>query len=308
MTSVNFPVAGLLKVDRKKPTNWAPILCHPREASQETFVVGIVAITEGEFHIEPANKLSRLACLYADDAKPLVLGIQMAIEWLESTLADIPPSKLSAVEFPVSNITLGECRQAFGLGCKSIASHWMATLSSFYDKTTVSQNAEISLLSDSIREIEQRSRRLPVQVLGFIEQRNAKLLAYFHEDVRKKSLRRVRANARVKIDYDGIKLSANIDRFDVDSPSQTVGKLKQQMWDLAIQREKSSAAQLPAKNYELLVDLSPYEFIDKREASVERIKDHIGELTRQADREEIRFRSLDGPTQIGEHILAREAA
>ena len=126
--------------------------------------------------------------------------------------------------------------------------------------------------------------------------------------MRKRSARRARANARVKIDYDGIKLSANIDDFNVDKPSDTVGKLKQRMWDLAMQRERSANNFSGRKDYEMLVDFPRYRLLDKRPTSINRIEDHLGELGRQADREQIRLRTLIGASQIGEHILKLEDA
>jgi len=308
MTTVNFPINALNNFDQSERTDWAPILCFPREASSETFVIGIVAVAKQGFHIEVANRLSKLGCLYEEGAMPIALSIEMAIGWLEEVLSRGEWRNLQEIQFPVSNIALGEAHVAVGLECKEVAMHWMGSLSSFYDKPKIVDEAiEAPPVAGAIEEIKLRTARLPVQVLSIIEKRNSELLEYFHEDVRKRSPRRARANARVKIDYDGLKLSANIDGFNVDKPAETVGKLKQRMWDLAVQRERSSSGGTDYKAYEMLVDFPRHRLMDKRQISVDRIEDHLGELGRQADREQIRLRTMTGAAQIGEHILEHES-
>ena len=309
MTPIQFPLDGLPDLDRSRVTRWAPILCHPREASSETFVVGVVAVGDNDFHIECANRLSKLACLYDEAAMPIAMSIQMAVGWLEEVLSRKSVPNLEELAFPVGNIEFGEYRQTMGLGCQEVAKHWMATLSSFYEKTASESALEQKLqFEEAISEIETTKERLPVQVLGIIETQNKELLEFFHEDVRSRRARRARANARVKIDYDGMRLSANIDFFDVDKPAPTVGKLKQRMWDLAVQRERNSAKNLRSKEYEMLVDFPRHRLLDKRPHLIARIEDHLDELERQADREQIRFRPLQGAEGIGKHILEKEAA
>lgn len=308
MTSVDIPMGDFPAIDSEKEATWAAIICRPKQASWEQFVVGIVAVDGDGFHIEAANRLSRLGCLYDERAMPIILSVEIAISWLEEVLSS-GVKKLSELDFPVENISFGDCQTASGLSCREISELWMGSLSSFYEKTSNDFALKAAAVVEaSLHEVERQPLRLPVQVLGIIEKKNTALLEYFHEDVRSRSTRRVRANARIKIDYDGPRLSANIDRFNVDAPSSTVGTLKQRMWDLAIQRDKSTKSTRGSKAFEMLVDFPKYRMIDKRPKSISRIQDHLHELTQQADREEIRLRTLSGAREIGEHILLLESA
>lgn len=306
MTLIDIPLSDFPSLDLTRKTNWAPILCQPKEASWERFVVGIVAIDEDGFHIEVANRLSRLGCLYDDRAMPIALAVEIAMGWLEEALSK-GHTTLSEVVFPVSNISLGDCQVASGIQCKEVAQQWMGSLSSFYESSNTDGKLQpLETVSEAMDAIVARPLRLPVQVLTIIERHDISLLEYFHEDVRKRSTRRARANARVKIDYNGRRLSANIDRFNVDLPSATVGQLKQRMWDLAIQRDRTIATSQSHKAFEMLVDFPRHRLLDKRQSSVERIQEHLRELTKQADREEIRLQTMSGANEIGEHILKME--
>lgn len=308
MTSINIPLDSFPIVDPAKKTLWAPILCHPKEASWEKLVVGIVAIDGDGFHIEVANRLSRLGCLYEERAMPIALSIEIAISWLEEVLCQ-GNQELSKIVLPVANISLGGAEEAVGLPCREVAEQWMASLSSLHaDSEPNRQGLVVDTLSEAKSSIAARPLRLPVRVLSMIEKRDPSLLEFFHEDVRNRRTRRRRANARIKIDYNGRNLSANIDNFNVDSPASTVGILKQRMWDLAIERERGVRGSDLQRAFEMLVDFPQHRALDKRPSSVERIQEHLRELTEQADSEEIRLRTMSGAQQIGEHILAREVA
>lgn len=306
MTNFGVTFDDFPALDASKPVTWAAIICNPKEASWERFVVGVVAVNDDGFHIEAANRLSRLACLYENRAAPVVLSVEIAISWLTKVLAS-GVSDLNRLSFPVGNISIGESHEVVGLSCREVSRLWMETLSSFYEapKSETAITAT-KVMANAAREVEERKFRLPVQVLGFIERENSSLLRYFHEDVRNRRTQRRRANARIKIDYDGMKLSANIDRFNIDAPSPSVGTMKQRMWDLAVQRDKMPIDALTTRQFEMLVDFPKHRVFDKKPKSVERIQEHLSELTAQADREEIRLRTLAGPREIGEHILKLE--
>tara|TARA_R110002051_G_scaffold57104_11_gene105908 strand:+ start:3705 stop:4631 length:927 start_codon:yes stop_codon:yes gene_type:complete len=308
MSSINIPFEDFPKVDSGRSVVWAPILCHPKDASWERFVVGIVASDKNGFHIEAANRLSRFGCLYEERAIPLLLSIEIALGWLDSVMTE---GRLSLTEMlsPVEGLAIGECHTSFGMSPEETARLWMASLSSFYEKTdVVAVRTSSEVLAHAGSLIQSRMERLPIQVLGVVEKENANLLEYFHEDVRKRKTRRDRANARIKIDYNGRKLSANIDRFNVDQPTTTVRTLKHRLWDLAIQRDKLNPQARDAKSFEMLVDFPQHRFLDKPKNSIERIQEQLRELTEQADREKIMLRTLAGAEQIGAHILKREAA
>ncbi|QJF51982.1 hypothetical protein [Roseobacter ponti] len=307
MNPMNIRLEDFPSLDPSKATKWAPIVCRPKEASLEKFIVGIVAVDKDGYHIEVANQLSRLGCLYGDNAMPIALSIEIAVAWLEEVFADGDTSLLD-LRFPVTNIFLGKCESAIGVEREEVAQEWMATLSSFYEKpeNAVYSSAQ-SVVANAKEELQAQKLRLPVRVLTVIERQEPSLLEYFHEDVRNKSFRRLRANARIKIDYNGRKLSANIDDFNVDAPARTVGVLKQRMWDLSIQRERVAQSSKAINDFEMLVDFPQYRIADKQPSSIARIQEHVRELTEQADSEQIRLRTMSGPNQIGEHILHKES-
>ena len=44
---------------------WSPVLFRPVMGSPEQFVIGIVVVSDGEAHIERANRLEKLNCVYS---------------------------------------------------------------------------------------------------------------------------------------------------------------------------------------------------------------------------------------------------
>ncbi|UOA27882.1 hypothetical protein [Pseudosulfitobacter sp. DSM 107133] len=308
MTNFGVKFEDFPTVDASRSVTWAPIICNPKDASWERFVVGVVAISDDGFHIEAANRLSRLACLYEGRARSVVLSVEIAISWLTEFLASGTAS-LEQLDFPVGNISIGETHSVTGISCKEVSQLWMETLSSFYEvPKSQAVDTAVSVVEYALREVDELKLRLPVQVLGIVERENSSLLRFFHEDVRNRRTRRRRANARIKIDYDGKILSANIDDFNIDAPSPSVGIMKQRMWDLAVQRDKTPAEALKSRRFEMLVGFPKHRVFEKKPKSVERIQEHLRELTAQADREEIRLRTLTGPREIGEHIVRLESA
>ena len=57
--------------------HWVPVILEPINGSYERLVVGIATVNESGFHLETANALSRLECLYQDQSvgvlKPPIL-------------------------------------------------------------------------------------------------------------------------------------------------------------------------------------------------------------------------------------------
>jgi hypothetical protein len=302
LLEADFPTnAGFVRA------KWVPLLLRPILGSPEQFVIGVAAVNEQGFYLERANSFARLTCLFSGEANSAILAAQTALGALEADLASRALAAIIDYHPIFSGVAPGELSEAEGQSLRSIASSWMAALSSIYSAapeiTTVSDTSVVSEFSDSARPRD----RLPALVLDYVKSKRPGLSDFFSEEIREQHARR-RANASaVYIDFAGSKVVANFGTLSVNYHVVSVDRIKRRLWDLKVDRDLEKGT-LAKRDHEMIVQHPSKTDPQFSEKQFDRINEALASLEEQADQEEIRFRPMNTIDQIGNHLLDKEAA
>lgn len=99
-------------LSRSIRANWAPIYLSPLRGSEERLVIGVAVFNEVEFHIEAANSLSRLQCLYEGQADIVIQVAGIALDDLKYDMAARSREAIRDFRPSVTGISLGDVRDA----------------------------------------------------------------------------------------------------------------------------------------------------------------------------------------------------
>ncbi|WP_114945348.1 hypothetical protein [Microvirga calopogonii] len=303
LSSDSFPTT--LKLIRAK---WAPILLRPILGSPEQLVIGVAAINSEGFHLERANCLERLQCLFSDAAGTAVVAAQTALDALSLSLASEGYEAIADYEPLFSGVVIGELKEAEGTSLVQIASTWMAMLSSVYKSQTHELTQLVRVQSDVSIEPDKATDRLPSLVLEYVSQRRPGLGKFFDAEIQEQNRRRRRTNIHgVIIDFAGSKIVANFGTLSATSYANSVDRIKRRLWDLKIDRDTEKGT-MATRSHEMIIQHPLRNDPQITEKQYARIEEALQALEEQADQEEIRLRPLTTVPQIGEHILHLEAA
>ena len=288
---------------------WAPLLLRPILGSPEQLVIGVAAVNKAGFHLERANSFARLTCLFSGEATSAILASQAALDALEADLSSRAVGAIAEYLPIFSGIALGDVGDAEGPSLKSIASSWMASLSSLYTRSS-----ELALVAESpvmlAADVGESSRprdRLPALVLDYVKNKRPGLDKFFSEEIREQHARR-RANASaVYIDFAGSRIVANFGTLSATHHVASVDRIKRRLWDLKVDRDNEKGG-LARRDHEMIVQHPSKTDPQFTERQLDRMEHALTALEQQADQEEIRFRPMHTINQIGDHLLTREAA
>jgi hypothetical protein len=305
-------VLSLLETDF--PTNagfvrakWAPLLLRPILGSPEQFVIGIAAVNDAGFHLERANSFARLTCLFSSEANSAILAAQAALDAFE---ADLSVRSLAAIADyrPIfSGVGLGVVSDAEGQSLQAIACSWMASLSSLYSASSSLTMVSEPLVAADGPEIVRPRDRLPALVLEYVTTRRPGLDRFFSDEIREQHVKR-RANASaVYIDFAGSKIVANFGTLSATHHGASVDRIKRRLWDLKVDRDNERGG-IITRDHEMIVQHPSKTDPQFSERQIDRMQQALVALEQQADQEEIRFRAMNTINQIGDHLLAKEAA
>jgi len=296
--------ADFPKADGFVRAKWAPLLLRPILGSPEQFVIGVAAVNETGFHLERANSFARLTCLFSGDAETTILVAQAALDALEADLSVRAMEAILEYHPIFSGTILGEIGDAEGQSLKRIAASWMASLSSLY---TASSETTLVTEADDLPETSRQRDRLPALVLDYVRNKRPGLDRFFSDEIREQHLRR-RANASaVYIDFAGSRIVANFGTLSATQHVASVDRIKRRLWDLKVNRDDAKGG-LAYRDHEMIVQHPSRTDPQFSEKQFDRIDEALIALERQADQEEIRFRPMNTISQIGDHLLTREAA
>lgn len=302
LLETDFPTtAGFVRA------KWAPLLLRPILGSPEQFVIGVAAVNDLGFYLERANNLARLNCLFAGSADATIVAAQAALDAFEVDLSSRALGAMLEFHPLFSGVAVGDVSDAEGHSLESIAASWMSSLSSLY-----SANGEIELVNEravsgDVSDITRPRDRLPALVLHYVRSRRPGLDGFFSEEVREEHVRR-RANASaVYIDFAGSKIVANFGTLSATHHVASVDRIKRRLWDLKVDRDNEKRG-LAQRDHEMIVQYPRKTDPQFSEKQLARMEDALAALEQQADQEEIRFRPLNTIDQIGDHLLAKEAA
>lgn len=285
---------------------WAPVFLEPIMGSAERLVVAVVAVSEDSFHLEAANALRRLECLYGKSAQTAIFAAQVAFDDLRSDLA---ARGIAAIRDPkpiMSGISVGEISEGEASSVKEVASSWMSALSSLYSAQQVAP-FEVEIPAED-QEITRGSvvDRLPGLVMDYVVDHRPGLEPFFSEEVRAHKERRRRRNSHaVFIDFSGSFLVANFGTLLMNNRAQAVDKIKRRLWDLKVDRDKQKGSMI-ARTHEMIVQHPAYDDPQITERQARNIGEALDALEQQADQEDLRLRALISVAHIGDHILGVE--
>ena len=286
---------------------WSPVLFRPIMGSPEQFVIGIAVVGESGVHLERANQLHRLECVFAESSEMAITIAETALNVIEADLSKRSASALTDFKPIISGVLLGDVREAQGISLQQIAASWMAAMSSLYMRSSaleISETFEVAL--EEATEAREGGDRLPALILEYIQVNKPSLMSFFSEEIRSGRQRRRNAHG-VMIDFAGSRLVANFGTLASNNFTASVMRIKTRLWDLKVHRD-SGPSSLVIRDHEMIVQYPPMNDPQLSQKQVDRLKDALEDLETQADQEEIRLRPMNSVDEIGRHILYREAA
>lgn len=285
---------------------WAPVFLSPIRGSEERLVIGVTVISEADFHIEAANALERLQCLYGSQADIVIQVAAVALDELRLDLAARAAEALLDFRPSISGVSLGDIREGQGESLKSIAASWMTALSSLYDPEVV--DLELEAL-DSESPYEDRflgmssGERLSKLVLSYVVSHRSGLEEFFRPELTGKKRRR--RSHEVSIDFSGSHLVANFGILQIGQISRSVDIIKRRLWDLKVDRdsEKQVAFQ---RRHEMLIQMPAQDDPQLSERQFANLEIARQDLEAQADKEELRLAAFNSVSEIGSRVLQME--
>lgn len=296
-----FPV-----FQRSVRAHWAPVLLEPIAGSYERFVIGVAVVSDSGFHLEFANALDRLRCFYSDDADGVVYAIQLTAEHLRQELAARAIEALRDPTPVISGVIIGECREAEGESLQKIGASWMRALSSLYRADA--ENEALELDGELTGQSEGGGDQLPTLVLEYISERREALKPFFSNDLREGRKRRLAGRSHeVLIDFSGSRLVANFGTLQAGGIVKSVNLIKRRLWDLKVERDRENSPMLE-RQHEMILQCPHQNDPQFSTRQHENVREALNALEAQADQEELRLMALSSVSEIGDHVLALEAA
>ena len=288
---------------------WAPVLLEPIAGSYERLVIGVAVVGENGFHLELANALDRLTCLYSNDAHWVVYAIQLGAEYLKQDLARRAAEAITDPQPAISSISIGECRDAEGESLEAIGASWMHALSSLYRDKIESSETLASVVDEDVGgEGDGGADRLPSFVMNYVRERREGYFQYFRADLREGRGRRLTGRSHeVLIDFSGSKLVANFGTLRAGGIVKSVHLIKRRLWDLKVERDREPNVVM-VRQHEMILQSQPLDDPQVTSRQHASVQEALQALEKQADQEELRLRALNTVAEIGEHVLMAEAA
>nr|WP_294813852.1 hypothetical protein [uncultured Sphingomonas sp.] len=285
---------------------WAPVFLSPIRGSDERLVIGVAVFNANGFHIEAANALTRLQCLYGSQADIVIQVAGIALDELKHDLASRSAKALLDFRPSITGVSVGEVREAEGLSLQAIGVGWMSALSSLYD----SDAGAVALEADDPEatyedrfEALASGDRLPALVLDYVTDSRAGLEGFFRSDLGKRPRRR--RSHEVSIDFTGSKLVANFGTLQVGQITRSVDLIKRRLWDLKVQRDRESDIAFH-RDHEMLVQVPAENDPQVTERQYENLEIARQALEEQADQEDLRLEAFNSVAEIGQRVLAAE--
>ena len=308
MMSVELDPNTFPALSQQVYAKWSPVLLAPISGSYERLVIGCAAANDTGFHLEMANALNRLGCLYAARAEGVLFAVELAQKVLVHDLAERGIQALVHPKGLLSGVALGEVREAEGTSLSEIARDWMGVLSSLYDREAA--HGALVKLADVVavaKKADKVEDRLPQLVLRHVSSRNLAIAQYFNARIAAGKQRRRRSAAHeVEIDFKGRTLVANFATLTAGRLAPAVGNIKQRLWDLKIDRERDEAH--AGRAHELMIQVPRPDDPQVSEKQYANLETEYAGLEQQADELKLILRQFNTPEQIGQHIVHKEAA
>lgn len=287
-------------IDGTTSCRWAPVLLSPILDSPERLVIGVVAANDSGFHLERANALARLRCLFGKAAETAVFAAEVALDELVESLAQRGVEAVQERALVFSGVILGSVRVGEGNSLSAIARTWMGALSSLYEIRN--EPIEAVLVAEEADDGTVRgSDRLPILVLEDVIAKNPAYGRYFSEEIQARRQRRSKV-ADIGIDFSSPDLVANFATLGPTAQAKSVDRIKRKLFDLIVKRDAEQSSFLP-RSHEMIVyspGIADPLVSEKQREMLDEVHDELGE---QSKREEIGFLPVTGVPQITQRIF-----
>lgn len=290
---------------------WRPIFFHSNFDTPERLVAGVVSHVGGVWHLQIANALDRLKCLYGKESDIAIEAIEAGLQDLENTLRERNelPKHLA-----VSGLTFGEARNAQAIDAASLSQRWLRTISALHDhaREFSLEHSAAALLDEGDAASNRVSRaierdRLSVLVFEDLVGRAPQTRGMFNPHVRKlsenESSRLLSHQAYVA--YDGKKVAANFSTLKAGRHKVSVDIAKRLMWDLEQHREQHDSF-LEKQSHEMFLHHPSKDDPQITERQYENVMEVVGMLVDEGKIRDIAVKPHDQVHEISESILASE--
>lgn len=288
--------------------HWVPVFLSPIRGSQERLVIGVAVFNEAGFHIEAANALSRLQCLYGSQSDIVIQVAGIALDELRTDLAARAAEAVLDFLPSITGVSIGVLREGEGTSLEAIGVSWMSALSSLYDAETSAAEFETDDLEESFEErfgALARGDRLPKLVLDYVAEERVGLAHFFRADLNGKQRRR--RSHEVSIDFTGSRLVANFGTLQAGQITRSVDLIKRRLWDLKVERD-SETNDVFRRDHEMLIQIPARDDPQVSERQFENLEVARVALEEQADQEELRLEAFASVAAIGQRVLMVEKA
>jgi len=298
LTSEAFP-----PVHRNVRGRWAPIYLSPILHSPERLVIAVAVVGDDGFHVEAANALNRLECLYGGAADTAIFAAQVALDELHHSLLQYGEAALKQGGLVFSGVEIGEVRDGEALSLSEIGRLWMSAISSLY--RFVPEEADAAISVEGSRD--QPQDRLPILVLSQVTEQAPKLGQYFSDEIRNQRLRRLPGRAaRISIDYAGPRFVANFATLGSGAPAGSVDRIKRKMFDLKVKQDNESFGLFGARPYEMILFTPQFNTPFLSDRQTDRLGEAIHDLTEQSKREGFALQALHDVPEISRRVVTAE--
>lgn len=300
MTVAGISSSEFPRLHRSVRARWAPVYLEPVMGSAERFVIAIAAVGQEGWHVEAANALHRLQCLYGSENGALIAeAVNTVLTELNYELAEGANTVFHDWKAPISGAHLGPVRLGEGASLEEIARSWMRSMSSLYDR----HGDRLELFEGEGAGVSEASNadRLPGLVYQYVQDVEPTLTRFFRRDLLDERRRR---NYGVSIDFAGSVVAANFGTLRAGRPAASVDFIKKRLWDLKVDREAEGG--IAPRLHEMLVqvpDRYDPQVTERQQEAIEQAKDA---LEAQADSLELRFETFVNVHDLGSRLVTIE--
>jgi len=280
---------------------WVPIYIEPMVGSGEKITIGIAVANSNEFIVVPVPTLDRLECVYGkENISSLLYASKIAIKSMNEGLVKTGEIHLNEWASPFEGVYKGQVRVGSGKDLNEIARSAITLCSSLVSKIAEADEEP----SSNVRITD---TRLEALVKESVVARNTSLESAFNRQFQPSKIAR-----STVIGFVGNKIAANFSLLVPSYLSRQVKDAKAKLWDLAQLQEYVQISEFDLSpellNFELLIHRVREDDPQYSERQIELITEAVNELEMEADKKDIRCRSLRSPEQLADRIIECEAA
>ncbi len=269
-------------------------------------MIGVVVFNDTGFHIEAANALSRLQCLYGSQSDIVIQVAGIVLDELRTDMAARAAEAVLDFLPSITGVTLGTVREAEGVSLQSIGASWMSAMSSLYDASATAVQLDVNDTAESYEEQFEAlagGDRLPKLVLDYVAEERAGLASFFRADLNGKQRRR--RSYEVSIDFTGSRLVANFGTLQARQISRSIDLIKRRLWDLKVARD-AETTDVFHRDHEMLIQMPARDDPQVSEKQFENLEVAREALEEQADQEQLRLEAFTSVAAIGQRVLLAE--